>query len=482
MEEKQAIALEKPRFPKSVPYILGNEAAERFSFYGMKAILAVYLVNAFHLGDPQANSTVHLFIALAYFMSIVGGLLADWFIGKYHTILWLSLVYCAGHAFLSMFDHSQNLFKFGLLLIALGAGGIKPCVSANVGDQFDKTNQSLISKMFNIFYFCINLGSVFSTLLTPWLYHHYGPRLAFGVPGILMGIATLVFWLGRKKYVMVKPKGYPKDNFIVVNLYILYCKFSKIEGKTARQRAEEKYTAERVDAIMAVWRVLAIFAFIPIWWACYDQNGSEWVLQATHMKLNFLGITWLPSQIQAVNPILILAFIPLFSYWIYPAIERIGIRVTALRKIGAGFFVLASSFIVIALIQARIDAGASPNIAWQILAYTLLTAAEILLSITGLEYAYTQAPMSMKSTIMAFFLLTVSVGDFFVSLVNDNITNHGFLYHLKDNASYYWFFFVLLLAFAIVFVVVAVFIKERSYIVTEADEEKGEIDASQISD
>lgn len=467
--QSPSLTTNKPKFPKSIPYILGNEAAERFSFYGMKAILAVFLVEMFHYGDPKANATVHLFIALTYLMSIIGGLLADWFLGKYKTILWLSLVYCAGHACLAMFVDNESGFLIGLLLITIGAGGIKPCVSANVGDQFDKSNQSLISRIFNIFYFCINLGSVFSTLLTPYLYRNenFGPKWAFGVPGVLMAIATLIFWLGRKKYVMLKPKGFPKENFIFINSYMLTCLFKKIPGKTIRQRAEEKYSMESVEGIFAVWRVLSVFLFIPIFWALYDQNGSEWVLQATQMNLHFLGITWLPSQIQAVNPILILAFIPLFTYVIYPAIEKMGIQFTPLRKIGAGFFVLASSFLVIALIQTHIDAGGHPNIAWQILAYTLLTASEILVSITGLEYAYTQAPKSMKSTIMAFFLMTVFVGDIFVSILNTNIEDGGVMASLKGDASYYWFFLILLGTFTFIFMIVSRFIKEKSYLIDE---------------
>ncbi len=479
----QAVKASKPKFPKSVPYLLGNEAAERFSFYGMKAILAIYLVEAFKYAAPESNATVHLFIALAYLMSIVGGLLADWFLGKYHTILWLSIVYCAGHAFLAFFDHIESGFLIGLLLITIGAGGIKPCVSANIGDQFDKSNQSLISKMFNYFYFCINVGSVISTLLTPYLYKNFGPRLAFGVPGILMAVATIVFWLGRKQYVKVPPKGYPKDNFVSINFYMLKCAFNKIPGKSAKERAEEKYNPEKVDGILAVWRVLAIFAFIPIYWALYDQNGSEWVLQARHMDLHFLGITWLPSQVQSINPFLILVFIPLFTAWLYPGIEKLGIKFTALRKIGSGLVVLASSFVVIALIQENIDAGGTPSIGWQFLAYTLLTASEILLSITGLEYAYTQAPKSMKSTIMAFFLMTVFVGDFFVTLVNVNIENHGFLESLEGQASYYWFFLGILAVFAIVYMFVSRLVKEKSYLVDDDDSEtKADIEAAQLSD
>ncbi|HET8573843.1 MAG TPA: POT family MFS transporter [Edaphocola sp.] len=462
---------EKPKFPKSIPYIVGNEAAERFSFYGMKAILAIFLVSQFSFSNAESNATVHLFIALTYFMSIVGGLLADWFLGKYATIFWLSLVYCAGHACLAMFDINIHGFLFGLLLITIGAGGIKPCVSANVGDQFDSTNQSLISKMFNWFYFAINLGAFFSTLLTPYLYQKAGAKWAFGVPGILMGLATLIFWLGRKKYVRLKPRGFPRENFVFINGYMLKCLFARRDGISVRQMAEKKFSPGAIEGVFAVWRVLAVFAFIPVYWALYDQNGSEWVLQARDMNLHFLGIDWYASQIQAINPILILVFIPLFSYVVYPLVERIGIKFTPLRKIGTGFFVLASAFLVIAMIQTKIDRGGHPNIAWQILAYTLLTASEILVSITGLEYAYTQAPKSMKSTIMAFFLMTVFVGDLFVSLVNTNIEHHGIMSSLKGDATYYWFFLVLLGIFTVIYLGVSKFIKEKSYLVEEADEE-----------
>ncbi|HET7117609.1 MAG TPA: POT family MFS transporter [Hanamia sp.] len=455
----------KARFPKSIPYIIGNETAERFSYYGMRAILAIFLVSQFNFSDAKSNATVHLFIALTYFMSIVGGLLADWFLGKYATIFWLSLVYCAGHFCLATFDTNVDGFLFGLLLITIGAGGIKPCVSANVGDQFDHTNQSLISKMFNWFYFSINVGAFFSTLLTPFLYQRLGAKVAFGVPGVLMGIATLIFWLGRKKYVRVKPTGFPKKNFIFINAFLLRTFITKKKGESARDIAKQKYSAESLEGVFAVWRVLSVFIFIPIYWALYDQSSSEWVLQAQHMNLNFLSVTWLPSQVQAINPILILAFIPLFSYVIYPGVEKMGISVTPLRKIGTGFIVLASSFLVIAFIQTQIDHGLKPNIVWQLFAYTLLTASEILVSITGLEYAYTQAPKSMKSTIMAFWLMTVFVGDLFDTLVNNNINNHGFLYPLEGSASFYWFFLAILGVFTVTFIIISRFIKEKSYLI-----------------
>lgn len=452
------------KFPKSIPYIIGNEAAERFSFYGMKAILTVYLIQGFSFSEAHANEKTHLFVALAYLFSIVGGTLADWFLGKYKTILYLSLVYCIGHLCLAVFDTNLNGFMFGLLLIVVGAGGIKPCVSANVGDQFDKTNQHLISKVFDIFYFSINFGAFVSSLLIPVMLEKYGPSVAFGLPGLLMGIATLIFWSGRNNYVKVPPSGFKKENFLAISLYALVNLKDRKRGQALLDVALNTYSKESVENIKAVWRVLGIFAFIPVFWALYDQNGSEWVIQASRMDLDFMGHTWLPAQIQAINPILILAFIPLFSLVIYPGITKLGIRVTPFRKIGAGLILTAVSFVIIALIQEKIDKGQSPNIVWQLLAYAIITAAEILISITGLEFAYTQAPRSMKSTLMAFWLSTVFIGNIFVSQINSSKENNGF-FSTFAGADYYWFFFWLMIGFILLYLFVANTFKEKKYLI-----------------
>src|SRR5690606_9656710 len=111
---------------------------------------------------------------------IFGAILSDWLLGKYRTIILLSLVYCAGHIALSADETRLGLFA-GLILIAIGAGGIKPCVSAHVGDQFGAKNQQLLPRVFGWFYFSINLGAAVSSLLTPVLLKRHGPWLAFGV-------------------------------------------------------------------------------------------------------------------------------------------------------------------------------------------------------------------------------------------------------------------------------------------------------------
>src|ERR1700709_2466198 len=150
MQETTPAAVAKPRYPRSVPFIIGNEAAERFSFYGMRSILTLFLVKQFfnptgnaalsQQADAHANKLNHLFVMVAYALPFVGGMVADWFTGKYKLILYISMVYCLGHLLLSMFDTSLGGFEIGMLVVAIGAGGIKSCVSANVGDPFEDRN------------------------------------------------------------------------------------------------------------------------------------------------------------------------------------------------------------------------------------------------------------------------------------------------------------------------------------------------------
>lgn len=440
-------------FPKGIPFIIGNEAAERFCFYGLKAILTTFLVRQFFNpgGDPalqptaeaRSNELTHLFITITYLLPFVGGLVADWWWGKYRTIMWLSLVYCAGCFMLAAFHAELPLFQAGLLLIAAGSGGIKPCVSANVGDQFDASDRHLISKAFSLFYFSINFGSTFSTLLIPLVYRHWGPAWAFGIPGGLMFLATAIFFFGRNRYRRVPPRGVSRANFVNINVHA---------AKGGWPAAETAFGAEAVAGVKAVWRILGLFAFTPVFWALLDQNSSEWVLQATKLDLHFGGVQWLPEQIQSLNPILVLAFIPLFSFAVFPWLERRGMRLSAHRKIGWGFVLLVAAFGIIWLLQRAIDAGGTPSVGWQMLAYVLLTAGEVLVYNTGLEFAYTQAPASMKSTIMSFWLITIALGNWIVSLINSSIAHGGWFAQLTG-ARYYLFFIGLMGAVTAVYFV-----------------------------
>jgi proton-dependent oligopeptide transporter, POT family len=400
----RSVPLETAKIPPGIPFIIANEAAERFSFYGMRTILVVFMVQYLHLMDGaggremsgnQAVEYYHQFTSWVYFTPLFGAVIADVFLGKYRTILWLSLVYCLGHAALAcmgLFDNSAWWLMSGLALICIGSGGIKPCVSAHVGDQFGSLNQHFISQVYNGFYFSINFGAFFSTLLTPWLLVHYGPHWAFGVPGVLMAIATFLFWLGRHRFIHIPPAG--KRFF--------------------------KEMASR-EGLLAMAKLVPLFAFIAVFWSLYDQTGSSWVLQAEQMDLKFCGISWLESQVQAINPILILIYIPIFAFAIYPLLQRL-FPLTPLRKMSIGLILMCAAFCLITLIQTWIDAGQRPSIGWQFVAFFIITASEVMVVIVGLEFAYTQAPRAMKSMVMALFWLSVWGGNQFTAQVNQAIS------------------------------------------------------------
>jgi len=455
--------LKTDRMPPGVPFIVGNEAAERFSYYGMNSILVIFMTHYMMtasgapdlLKPERAEEWYHTFVSVTYGLCVLGAFLADAVLGKYRTILFLSIAYCCGHFALAMNDTRMGLF-IGFILIALGAGGIKPCVSANVGDQFGASNQHLLPRVFSWFYFSINAGSVVSTLLIPWLLEPYqappalaaklpdwvvsvlekchGPKIAFGTPGIFMVIATIVFWFGRRKFVHIPPVG-------------------------VRRYLQELCRRENLKAL---GNLLTIVPFAAMFWALWQQNFSSWVVQAEKMDRHLFGINWLPAQIQTVNPIFILLLLPLFSYVIYPGIGRI-YRLTPLRKIGMGLFTAVAAFLVVALIQVSIDKGQTPHILWQILAFVVLTAAEVMLSVTHLEFAYTQAPRKMKSLVMCTYLGAISLGNFFTARVNAFIQNPDGSVKLKG-ANYFFFFTAVMLATAVLFVIVAGFYRGQTYI------------------
>lgn len=412
------------RLPPQIKFIIGNEAAERFSFYGMRNILTVFLVDhllSAHLAtserEAQAKSIFHLFVVGVYYFPLLGGALADRFFGKYRTILWLSIVYCLGHACLALFEASPVGFYGGLALIALGSGGIKPCVSAFVGDQFTEENKDLAKSVFAAFYWSINFGSFFASLFIPKALERYGPRVAFGIPGIFMALATLIFWLGRGLYVEVPPRRGDPHSFFRVLRTAFARAGSRGAGVAFLDGALAEHPREAVEAVRSVLRVFKVFAPVPVFWMLFDQKASAWVLQAKKMDLDVWGFRFAPSQLQFINPLLVMILVPLTAGVLYPAAGKLGYTLTPLRRMTLGMFFAAASFVMVAGIETWIAAGQKPSVLWQLAPYVALTTSEVLVSVTGLEFAYSQAPPEMKSIVMSFWSVTVAIGNLVVAVV-----------------------------------------------------------------
>jgi len=456
------------RWPPQIKYIVGNEACERFSYYGMRSILAGYITGAVVRGGlgrdaDAATEIIHLFVFANYFMPLLGAWLSDKLIGRYHTILWVSLFYCAGHGVLACSDlaagvHGKMLcLGIGLALIAFGSGGIKPCVSAFMGDQFKPEQSHLLQKAYGAFYWSINFGSFFSFLLIPWVKDRYGFSLAFGVPGILMAIATAVFWLGTKHYVRVPPGRETKQaGFFKVLLGGLLAE--RVAGRKFWDAARTRFSAREVDAARSVPPILFVFALVPVFWSLFDQTNSTWVLQGQKMvSIELLGLKIGAEQMQSVNPALVMLLVPLLTLGVYP---RLGRLVSPLRRMSSGMFLASASYLVVAALEARIDAGAHLSILWQSVPYLILTTAEVLVSTTGLEFAFREAAPELKSTIMSFWLLTVAFGNLLVMAVTkvfSSATDHA----ASVSAVRFLMYAGLTFVVAILFSIIARFYKYR---------------------
>src|SRR4051812_18102155 len=239
------------KMPAGIPFIVANEFAERFCYYGINAILTIYMTRFLRLGDAEATTFHSLFKSGAYFFPLFGAIVSDVFWGKFRTIMTFSLAYVAGCTVLALVPGKEGLLP-GLFLVAFGTGGIKPCVSTNVGDQFTSRNQHLIERAFSYFYLSINAGSTISIFFCPVLLDKWGPLPAFGMPAAMMFIATVVFWLGRHKYVHVPPAG--------------------------RAWLDDVLSQ---DGRALIRRLAVVYIFIACFWALWDQsNGQTWTLQA----------------------------------------------------------------------------------------------------------------------------------------------------------------------------------------------------------
>ncbi|VFV33408.1 solute carrier family 15 member 2 [Lynx pardinus] len=367
-------------YPLSIAFIVVNEFCERFSYYGMKAVLTLYFLYFLHWNEDTSTSIYHAFSSLCYFTPILGAAIADSWLGKFKTIIYLSLVYVLGHVVKSLgalpilggqMVHTV-LSLVGLSLIALGTGGIKPCVAAFGGDQFEEKHAEERTRYFSVFYLSINAGSLISTFITPMLrgdVQCFGEdcyALAFGVPGLLMVIALVVFAMGSKIYRKPPPEGNIVSQVVKCIWFAISNRFNNRSGDIPKRQhwldwAAEKYPKQLIMDVKALTRVLFLYIPLPMFWALLDQQGSRWTLQATRMNGNLGVFVLQPDQMQVLNPLLVLIFIPLFDLVIYQLVSKCGINFSSLRKMAVGMILASLAFAVAAAVELKINRMTPPQ-------------------------------------------------------------------------------------------------------------------------
>uniref|UniRef100_A0A9J7XD45 Solute carrier family 15 member 1 n=1 Tax=Cyprinus carpio carpio TaxID=630221 RepID=A0A9J7XD45_CYPCA len=338
-------------------FIVVNEFCERFSYYGMRAVLVLYFRYFLLWDDDLATSIYHAFVALCYLTPILGAIIADSWLGKFKTIIYLSIVYAIGQVTMAIStihditdanrDGTPDNFTFhialsmlGLILIALGTGGIKPCVAAFGGDQFQEHQSRQLNTFFSVFYLCINAGSLLSTLITP-----------------LKSVAStlMVFIAGSGMYVKTDPEGNIMWSVCKCIGFAIKNRFRHRSSSYPKREhwmdwANEKYDKLLIAQIKMVLKVLFLYIPLPMFWTLFDQKGSRWTLQATTMSGDFVSIL-----ISTVNPILILTLVPIMDRLIFPLIQKCGLNFSPLKRMTVGMLFAAMAFVSAALVQIEID-------------------------------------------------------------------------------------------------------------------------------
>jgi len=248
---------------------------------------------------------------------------------------------------------------------------------------------------------------------------------------VLMVIATFVFWLGRHRFAHIPPGG--------------------------KAFVKEALGAE---GLRVFGRLALLFTFVALFWTLFDQTASSWVAQGRRMDLH--GHNWLADNMQSANPIFILLLTPLFALYVYPRLER-HVALTPMRKIGVGMVIAALAFLYSAGLEAQLDAGAKPTIFFQLIGYAILTTGELLVSVTALEYAYTQSPPRMKSMVMSLYLASAALGNLFTVGITRLTTNAQGHATVSTTTSFVLYAGIMLLG-ALLFVPYARQVRERSYL------------------
>ncbi|KAJ6151707.1 hypothetical protein N7470_006835 [Penicillium chermesinum] len=448
-DEKRALRHVAENLPASAWLVAIVELCERFTYYGMSGLFQNYIQRPLDgsqgrgaLGmDHQGATGLNTFFQFwCYVTPIIGAIIADQYLGKYKTIVLFCIVYMVARPGLGGFIAA-------ILIIGLGTGGIKSNVAPLIADQYKRKKMALktlaktgervvidpaltIQRIYMIFYGCINVGSL-SLLATPYMEQYVGFWSGYLLCLCMFAVGTSVVILGRKFYVVRPPQGsIITDAFRA--LWIMIINRNMDAPKPSWQlehrnvQSTNNWDDHFIDELKRALVACKVFAFYPLYWVIYGQFSGNFVTQAGQMDGH--GI---PNDLmQNFDPISIIVFIPLLETLVYPALRRLKIPFLPVTRISLGFFVAALAMAYAAIVQHLIyDAGPcyehplcdasivngeaqgnNVHIAIQTPAYMLIGISEIFASVSGLEYAYTKAPPSMKSFVQSMYLLTNAFG------------------------------------------------------------------------
>ncbi|PVU96715.1 hypothetical protein BB559_002276 [Furculomyces boomerangus] len=421
--------------------VVATELCERFNFYGSSLMFTTYMREQLKVKKARSVSINRGFTFFAYFTTVLGAFISDQWLGKYKTITIFASWYVLGTVLLAIsalksFSHSTGLALFIVstyLFIAFGTGGIKSNVSAFVAEQVKVgyrptstpgvyiDSRATTERAYRYFYWAINVGALVGMALTPSLSTKYSYFVAYLVPACVMVVGILVFVPGYKLYVKKKPSG---SVFGKVYRCMKYARQNKNPENahwldSAKGLKDAEWDDAFVDGLKRSVRACKVFLFYPFYWALYNNMTDNFINQGMQMTRP----SWLQaSQLNVVNSLFLVVTIPIFDYFIFPFLAKRGIFLGPIKRITIGLWIVAVTFAYVTIIQRKLyntppffnftgdnvtdDSFNNISIWLQIPAYIGISISEIFASITGLEYAFSQAPTELKSALSALFLFT----------------------------------------------------------------------------
>ncbi|XP_072974777.1 protein NRT1/ PTR FAMILY 8.1-like isoform X1 [Typha angustifolia] len=503
---------------RACPYILANECCERLAYYGMSTNLVNYMKTRLHQGNTTASNNVTNWSGTCYITPLLGAFIADAYFGRYWTIATFMIVYIFGLTLLTMSASVKGLKPYycqngvcdptktqtalvflALYLIALGTGGIKPCVSSFGADQFDESDESekkRKSSFFNWFYLSINIGALVASSILVWIQMNVGWGWGFGIPAVAMAIAVVSFFFGTPLYRHQKPGGSPLTRILQVviasfrksgvkvpgNTSLLYEvteKESAIQGSRKLEHTNElKFfdkaavitqeenkkspvnpwrlcTVTQVEELKSIVRILPIWASGIIFSTVYSQMSTMFVLQGNTLDPHMGPSFKIPAaSLSIFDTISVIVWVPIYDRFIVPFARKFTGRdrgFTQLTRMGIGLVISIFSMLaagILEVIRLRTVArdklydynGYVPiSIFWQVPQYFIVGAAEVFTFIGQLEFFYDQAPDAMRSTCSALSLTTAALGNYLstllVTIVTGITTKNGKLGWIPDNLN-----------------------------------------------
>lgn len=371
------------KHPVGLYYLFFTEMWERFSYYGMRALLVYYMTKQLMFAQDKASMIYGLYTGFVYFTPFFGGLLADRYLGQRKTVVIGGVLMAIGH-FLMAFE---SLFFPALTFLVIGNGAFKPNISTQVGNLYPDGDHRR-DRAFSLFYMGINLGAFFSPLICGTLGEVYGWHYGFGAAGIGMVVGLIIYLLGQKHLAA--------DNIM--------------KKAAAHDTTPVKMTPEDWKKIWA----LAILCVINIlFWAVYEQQGNTMALFAdTNTDRMILGWEMPASWFQSFNPAFVFIFIPVLM-WFWGWQDKRGKEPSSIGKMGIGSLLLGVSFLVMIPAGNMIaESGQKVGMSWLTANILILTIGEIYLSPVGLSLVTKLAPKHLVSTMMGMWFFSSFIGNY----------------------------------------------------------------------